>query len=90
MNSTDTLKINTFKSDFETTSRIIKKLWDLNDDSSKHFSELNMLLSINDINENIKMKKCLTTVIKNLREMADKLERNLEKEDILIEDKEVI
>ena len=69
----------------ETTSRIIKKLWDLNDESSKHFSELNMLLSINNINENIKMKKGLTTVIENLREMANKLEDNLKIKEVDIE-----
>jgi len=77
LKATEFLKVKSFESDFETTSRVIKKLWDLNDESNKHFSELNMLLSINNVNENIKMKKGLTTVIKNLREMADKLESNL-------------
>lgn len=81
----DFLKVKAFESDFETTSRIIKKLWDLNDESNKHFSELNMLLSINNINENIKMKKGLTTVIKNLREMADKLENNLNIKEVEID-----
>ena len=90
LKATEFLKVKAFESDFETTSRIIKKLWDLNDESTKHFSELNMLLSINDIRENIKMKKGLTTVIKNLREMADKLEINLEIKQADIEDEEVI
>lgn len=90
LKATEFLKVKAFESDFETTSRIIKKLWDLNDESNKHFSELNMLLSINDIRENIKMKKGLMTVIKNLREIADKLEDNLEiKKADIIEDKEV-
>ena len=83
--NTEFFKIKAFESDFETTSRVIKKLWDLNDESNKHFSELNMLLSINNVNENIKMKKGLTTVIKNLREMADKLEENLNIKEVEID-----
>ena len=43
-----------------------------------------MLLSINNINENIKMKKGLTTVIENLREMANKLEDNLKIKEVIL------
>lgn len=85
LKATEFFKAKAFESDFETTSRIIKKLWDLNDESNKHFSELNMLLSINNVNENIKMKKGLNTVIKNLREMADKLENNLNIKEVEID-----
>ena len=79
-------KISTFKTDHETTTRIIKTLWDLNDEANKYFSELNLLLSINSIDENIKLKKGLRTVSKNLFEMSKKIyEYTEEKKDIIIE-----
>ena len=82
----DFFKFMSFESDYETTNRIIKSLWELNDESAKYFSELKLLLSINSSFENIKIKKGITTVAKNLRDMSDTLLHYLnKKDDITIE-----
>lgn len=82
----DFFRVNSFKNDYETTNRIIKELWDLNDVSSSHFSELNLLLSINSIEENEKLKKGIYTVSKNLQDMGNKLLKYIEKnQDIIID-----
>lgn len=67
------LKINSFKSDFDTTTKIIPLLWKLRDESFALFSELELLLEINSSSENIKMSKGLKKVGKDLIMMGEKI-----------------
>ncbi|CAL7898815.1 hypothetical protein MWG07_03395 [Fusobacterium necrophorum] len=69
----DILRINSFKSDFDTTTKIIPLMWKLSDEVSKIFSELEILLEINSIQENIKIKRGLYKVGDNLIAIGDKL-----------------
>lgn len=75
----DKLKINAFKSDFDTTTKIIPLLWKLRDETSSLFSELELLLEINSNEENIKMSKGLQKVGKDLIEMGEKIIKYSEK-----------
>lgn len=67
------LRINSFKSDFDTTTKIIPLLWKLRDESFALFSELELLLEINSSSENIKMSKGLKKVGKDLIMMGEKI-----------------
>ncbi len=53
-------------SDMTNTSQIIKLMWKLKDESSKYFSELELLLKMNKAEENEKMKKGLVAVGESL------------------------
>lgn len=76
-------KINSLKNDYETVNRIMKVMWVLNDESTKYFSELNLLLSTNDANSNIKLKKGILEVSNNLIKMGEKLKSYLEENSII-------
>lgn len=76
-------KINSLRNDYETVNRIMKVMWVLNDESTKYFSELNLLLSTNDINSNIKLKKGILEVSNNLIKMGEKLKSYLEENSII-------
>lgn len=69
----DSVKERAFQSDMSTTSLIINRMWKLNNESSAIFSELELLLEINNVKENKKMKKGLSKVSKNLIDMAEKI-----------------
>lgn len=71
----DLLKINSFKSDFETTTKIIPLMWKLNDEVAKLFSELELLLEINNQEENRKMKIGLNKIADNLIDIGTKLKK---------------
>lgn len=73
------LRINAFRSDFDTTTKIIPLLWKLRDETSSLFSELELLLEINNNEENIKMSKGLKKVGKDLIEMGEKIIKYSEK-----------
>lgn len=77
-------KILSLKNDYETVNRAIKLMWLLNDESNKYFSELNILLSTNEIKNNLKLKKGLLEISKNLILMGKKLQKIFE-EDIIID-----
>lgn len=79
----DRLKINAFKSDFDTTTKIIPLLWKLRDDSSKVFSELELLLEINNEQENKKMSIGLNKVGKDLIEMGEKIIKYSQNKEII-------
>ena len=83
----DLLRINSFKTDFETTTKIIPLMWRLNDEVAKLFSELELLLEINNSNENKKMKVGLNKIADNLIEIAKKLKKYEEDEEV---EKEII
>lgn len=83
----DLLRINSFKTDFETTTKIIPLMWRLNDEVAKLFSELELLLEINNSNENKKMKVGLNKIADNLIEIAKKLKKYAEDEEV---EKEII
>lgn len=76
-------KINSLRNDYETVNRIMKVMWVLNDESTKYFSELNLLLSTNDINSNIKLKKGILEVSNNLIKIGEKLKSYLEENSII-------
>lgn len=71
----DLLKVNSFKSDFETTTKIIPLMWKLNDEVAKLFSELELLLEINNQEENRKMKIGLNKIADNLIDIGTKLKK---------------
>jgi hypothetical protein len=71
----DLLRVNSFKSDFETTTKIIPLMWKLNDEIAKLFSELELLLEINNQAENRKMKIGLNKIADNLTDIAIKLKK---------------
>ena len=73
------LKVNAFKTDFDTTTKIIPLLWKLRDETSSLFSELELLLEINSNDENIKMSKGLKKVGKDLIEIGKKIIKYSEK-----------
>ena len=83
----DLLRINSFKTDFETTTKIIPLMWRLNDEVAKLFSELELLLEINNSNENKKMKVGLNKIDDNLIEIAKKLKKYAEDKEV---EKEII
>lgn len=82
-NYNDKLKNNAFRSDFETTTKIIPLLWKLRDETSALFSELELLLAINSNEENIKMSRGLKKVGKDLIEMGEKIIKYSEKNIII-------
>lgn len=61
-----TQRIRAAHSDMTNTSQIIKLMWKLKDESSKYFSELELMLKMNKIEENEKMKKGLISVGESL------------------------
>lgn len=83
INRNEFFKINSLMDDYETTSRIIKIMWQLNDESYKNFSELQLLLSTNDAEKNKKMKTGIETVANNIIEMGEKLLSFVNDKDII-------
>ena len=69
------------------TTKIIPLMWRLNDEVAKLFSELELLLEINNSNENKKMKVGLNKIADNLIEIAKKLKKYAEDEEV---EKEII
>lgn len=69
----ETKKIIGTKNDYETINRAMKTMWLLNDTSHKYFSELNLLLSTNALESNVKLKKGILEVSENLIKMGEKL-----------------
>lgn len=76
-------KMNSLKNDYETVNRIMKVMWVLNDESTKYFSELNLLLSTNDINSNLKLKKGILEVSNNLIKMGEKIKSYLNENSVI-------
>lgn len=75
-------KVTAFDNDISTRTYIITKLWQLRDESQKHFQELDFLLASNSLPENQKMRKGIMKVAKDLIEMGEKLKKHLEIEEV--------
>lgn len=77
-----TRKTTVFDNDISTRTYIITKLWQLRDESQKHFQELDFLLASRNLPENQKMRKGIIKVANDLIEMGEKLKRHLEIEEV--------
>lgn len=75
-------KATVFDNDISTRTYIITKLWQLRDESQKHFQELDFLLASNALPENQKMRKGIVKVANVLIEMGEKLKKHLEIEEV--------
>ena len=81
-----------FNTNMETRTFLISKMWDFNDTVYKKWAEMKLLLDINGVEENKKIKKGLQSVmstLKNVIEYIEKLtfDKNYEEVEILTEDK---
>ncbi len=79
------LKAEAFLKDSTNISLIIDRMWKLRDENMKYFSELEVLLSINNHQENLKLKKGLKTVALSLQEQSNKILSYLDEKVIEIE-----
>lgn len=83
-------KINSFNSDFDNRTLLITKIWELNNTILDKWKEVDLLLGINNIKDNKKIKKALITIANNLKEISFKLENasfdsdDISQEDIII------
>lgn len=83
-------KINCFNSDFDNRTLLITKIWELNNTILDKWKEVDLLLGINNIKDNKKIKKALITIANNLKEISFKLENasfdsdDISQEDIII------
>lgn len=82
-------KIGSFNSDVESRTLLMKKMWEFNDEIFKKWSEVKLLLDINNKRDNVKMKKGLLSISKTLKEISLELEKatfdssDLKKEEII-------
>lgn len=67
-------KISSFNSDFDNRTLLVTKIWDLNNTVLDKWKEVDLLLGINNIKDNKKIKKGLLTIANNLKEISVKLE----------------
>lgn len=67
-------KINSFTSDFDNRTLLITKIWELNNGILDKWKEVDLLLGINNVRDNKKIKKALVTISNNLKEIALKIE----------------
>ena len=79
---------NCFYSEFNSETLLITKIWDFNRNILSQWADVDLLIGINKNTTNMKMKKGLTTIARNLREIADKLENASKKEYIDIKEME--
>lgn len=69
-------KIGSFNSDVESRTLLMKKMWEFNDEIFKKWSEVKLLLDINNKKDNVKMKKGLLSISKTLKEISLELEKS--------------
>ena len=62
---------------------LASKIWQLNDNLFKNWADVYFLLNIIDKKENLKMKKAILSVSKNLKEMANKMENSIKITEIM-------
>ena len=79
---------NCFYSEFNSETLLITKIWDFNRNILSQWADVDLLIGINKKTTNMKMKTGLTTIARNLREIADKLENASKKEYIDIKEME--
>ena len=75
-------KNSSFYNELNSESLLITKIWDFNKTILEKWSDVNLLIAINSIKTNIKMKKGLKNIANNLREIADKLDKAVEEKDV--------
>ena len=71
-----------FYSELGSESLLITKIWDFNKTILDKWADVNLLISINEIKTNRKMKKGLKSIANNLREIADKLDKAVEEKNV--------
>lgn len=67
-------KVGSFDSDIETRTLLIKKMWDFNEIIFQRWSEVKLLINLNNKKDNIKLKKGLLTISETLRKISEELE----------------
>ncbi|ASC03098.1 hypothetical protein CBG50_07155 [Fusobacterium polymorphum] len=75
-------KNSSFYNELNSESLLITKIWDFNKTILEKWSDVNLLIAINSVKTNIKMKKGLKNIANNLREIADKLDKAVEEKDV--------
>lgn len=81
-------KNNCFYSEISSESLLITKIWDFNKTILEKWSDVNLLIAINETRTNKKMKKGLKNIANNLREIADKLDEAVEEKNVDIVNQE--
>jgi hypothetical protein len=75
----DELKIKAFLSEYSTTNRLVKVMWDFREILFKYFQEIDLLLSTNEFKTNKKMEKGILKVSEDLDDMSKKMKKHLDK-----------
>ncbi len=79
------LKNKAFDSNLETRTLLITKIWDFNDTMFEKWRDVSLLLDIIDKVESKKMKKGILSISKNLKELAEKMEKSIQEDEIIVE-----
>lgn len=82
-------KVGAFGSDLESNSLLITKIWDFNENISKQWADVKLLLDINNKEKTKKMKKGLKSIATDLKKIVDYLE-NIYFDSSEIEETEII
>lgn len=75
-------KNSSFYNELNSESLLITKIWDFNKTILKKWVDVNLLIAINEVKTNRKMKKGFKNIANNLREIADKLDKAVEEKDV--------
>ena len=75
-------KSNSFYNELSSESLLITKIWDFNKTILEKWADVNLLIAINEVKTNRKMKKGFKNIANNLREIADKLDKAVEEKDV--------
>ena len=75
-------KNSSFYNELNSESLLITKIWDFNKTILEKWADVNLLIAINEVKTNRKMKKGLKNIANNLREIADKLDKAVEEKDV--------
>lgn len=76
----DMLKIKAVLSEYATTNRLVKVMWDFREILFKYFQEIDLLLSTNEFKTNKKMEKGILKVSSDLDDMSKKIKKYVTKE----------
>ncbi|MCG6845265.1 hypothetical protein LDK02_11180 [Fusobacterium animalis] len=71
-------KNSSFYNELNSESLLITKIWDFNKTILEKWADVNLLIAINEVKTNRKMKKGLKNIANNLREIAHKLDEAAE------------
>lgn len=71
----DELKIKAFLSEYSTTNRLVKVMWDFREILFKYFQEIDLLLSTNEFKTNKKMERGILKVSDDLDDMSKKIKK---------------